>query len=324
MMNNSKVIVLEKISSINWGSQVELQSIPLGWYEVLTDAIIQSRGHPSLFSWKLILKKNVVYIWSLPNFMAVLTGLLKNDNIFVCWGLPKNSSSMVFKRLKLWKLRKIIKYSTVILTNDEITFADLISLGCKNPIFFPYVVDSDFFQFSPYQGRDKFLLMPGDNDRDEWLINQIALLTPYKVIRVTRDPQVLQFYHKSQDHNSKVEVHFNVSFCELRDLYQRTCAVVIPITTNNHAAGQTTLLEAIACGAPVLISFGRASSIAKEFETVMEVRSNKLESWIPSIHCFISRFKENNHLLLDAAHRIAESHHPRVVADKLTEIIKAI
>ncbi len=44
------------------------------------------------------------------------------------------------------------------------------------------------------------------------------------------------------------------SFVELRDLYQAADVVVVPLLPNRYAAGLTTVIEALACGRPVVVA----------------------------------------------------------------------
>lgn len=45
-----------------------------------------------------------------------------------------------------------------------------------------------------------------------------------------------------------------LEFADLRNLYQRADLVVLPLLYNQYSAGLTTLFEAIACGAPVVVT----------------------------------------------------------------------
>ncbi len=45
-----------------------------------------------------------------------------------------------------------------------------------------------------------------------------------------------------------------LEFAELRNLYQEADLLVLPLLQNKYSAGLTTLFEAIACGAPVIVS----------------------------------------------------------------------
>lgn len=54
-------------------------------------------------------------------------------------------------------------------------------------------------------------------------------------------------------------------FSELRGLYQDAAVTVIPLLANDYSAGMTTMMEAIACGSPVIITanLGLASDFAE-------------------------------------------------------------
>ncbi len=54
-------------------------------------------------------------------------------------------------------------------------------------------------------------------------------------------------------------------FAELRRLYQDAAVTVIPLLANHYSAGMTTMMEAIACGSPVIITAnpGLAADFAK-------------------------------------------------------------
>ncbi len=52
------------------------------------------------------------------------------------------------------------------------------------------------------------------------------------------------------------------SFVELRELYQQADVVVVPLLPNRYAAGLTTVLEALACGRPVVVA--RSPGVVQE------------------------------------------------------------
>ncbi len=52
-------------------------------------------------------------------------------------------------------------------------------------------------------------------------------------------------------------------FDELRDLYRTATVTVIPLLENEYSAGLTTMLEAIACGSPVIMT--RTEGLASDF-----------------------------------------------------------
>lgn len=53
-------------------------------------------------------------------------------------------------------------------------------------------------------------------------------------------------------------------FAELRELYRRAAVTVVPLLANDYSAGMTTMMEAISCGSPVVITTnpGLASDFA--------------------------------------------------------------
>lgn len=242
----------------------------------------------------------------------------------MCWGIPKKSENYLTNYLKSWKLKIILRNSSVILVNDQLTFKDVLRFGVdKNKLeLFPYIVDTSFFSFTPYHKREKFILVPGDNDRDEELVKKISTSTPYKIIRVTRDKRNLERY--KNDKSSRVDVRYDIRFSELRDLYKSAYIVALPIKSDNHAAGQTSVLEALSCGAPVLISKGRTSSIVNKYDSVLEVPDNKLETWIESVEKMCERVLKNPFLLEKDSNNIDSNHNPKFVSKKLAATLRKI
>jgi hypothetical protein len=57
----------------------------------------------------------------------------------------------------------------------------------------------------------------------------------------------------------------------------------MPALRDFHAAGQTTGLEAISCGAPVVMSPGRAATIFAGVPGVRVVGENTCEAWLAAI-----------------------------------------
>ena len=68
-------------------------------------------------------------------------------------------------------------------------------------------------------------------------------------------------------------------FSELRSLYQDAAVTVIPLLANEYSAGMTTMMEAIACGSPVVITEnpGLASTF-KDLDLVIGVPPGDVEA----------------------------------------------
>lgn len=103
-----------------------------------------------------------------------------------------------------------------------------------------------------------FILVPGDHKREERLLGEIAENLKLNVVRVTRNPQVRSAVEALS--HERVDVRYDVSFEDLRTLYQ-TCSVVLILSDSSEIpTGITTLAEALSCGADVVISRGHSNS----------------------------------------------------------------
>ena len=85
------------------------------------------------------------------------------------------------------------------------------------------------------------------------------------------------------DAHPNLRLLFHVTNEELRRLYQTCRAAIMPALRDFHAAGQTTGLEAISCGAPVVMSQGRAATIFAGVPGVRVVADNTPGSWLAAI-----------------------------------------
>jgi glycosyltransferase involved in cell wall biosynthesis len=99
--------------------------------------------------------------------------------------------------------------------------------------------------------------------------------------------------------------------------------VVLPLTGDNHAAGQTSILEALSCGAPVVISRGRTSAIFPGVATVIVCASQDPDEWVETIERAKSLLRSDPESLRSAAELVRALHSPRVVRDKLLSALTA-
>jgi len=226
--------------------------------------------------------------------------------------------------LALWlkrnRLRVILRGAAAIFVNDRVTMADVEMLSGRAAHVVPYVVDSQFFTFGPSSEREDYVLVPGDNGRDERLVASLAE-RGVAVKRVFRDTRIAELYSNGQ-FAGRVECHYRVSYARLRELYQRARVVGVPLVAANHAAGQTSVLEAIACGAPVVVSSGRTASMFTGLETVAACDTSVVEDWVTAIDQISVRMSNAPKKLRMSSQTVALLHSPEAVERTLQDAIK--
>ena len=329
-MTTPGIVSVQQLTSSYCTAHSDSQRTPIDWYDVQQRAITATKRVPKRYSWSLLLHRGVVFFWFSPSIYALLTCLFRRNTVYLCWGFPNKSSVSWLYKLKLWKLKAILKLARTVLVNDEKTAQDLKALGLADVKLFPYVVDTDFFTLAANSDRSGFLLVPGDNDRDETLVSELAAILPYKIVRVTRSQKVVDFHQSNT--TSTVEVLRNVSFSQFLQLYQTASIVLLPLQNSDHASGQTSTLEALACGTPVLISQGRTSSIVNRYKSVLEIPSKNsktdgqtvLEAWQSAVEKMLELMINQPNLSEQTACQIRNMHSPDTVVCQFSEIIALV
>ncbi|MDD5198733.1 MAG: glycosyltransferase family 4 protein [Terrimicrobiaceae bacterium] len=116
----------------------------------------------------------------------------------------------------------------------------------------PFGVDVNFW--SPASREGEFLLAVGNDGRRDYatLIAAIAKFAiPVKIVTARPLPRPLPAHveHLSGSWHAPA-----VTDEELRDLYRRALAVVVPLEDSIQPSGQSVALQAMACGRPVILT----------------------------------------------------------------------
>jgi len=291
----------ETIRPRDWNDVIQCIS------EILTNKPLSIQSFTQLFS-----KHNLFIYWA-PVIYAYILALMNRRLLYLCWGMPRPSYGLI-KLLKYHKLKVILKHSNVILVNDYHTFNDIKKLTKNKILIAPYIVDTDFYSLRLSE-RESFIVAPGDNDRNEELIRQIAA-SGIKIYRITREKKIAQYHNSSLN----VVVKFKIPYQELRFLYQQASAVILPVKTFNHAAGQTSLLESLSCGTSVIISEGRTSTIFNNNDMVMICSSNNWIDWRDYINLAVST-RRNKKLVKRVRDKIELTNSFKSVCDFLLNTI---
>lgn len=307
--------------NIQIGDPAATDPKPRNWYDVLRSVAENMTGAaPERFLWRRLLEGRCAFLSWGPNLRILSASLLGRRTAYLCWGLPKAGGSRIGLFLRTKRLRAILRHVDTVLVNDEVTRDEIRRLAGREATVIPLVVDTDYFRFAPAGNRGKFVLVPGDNDRDERLVAELAS-RGIEVVRIARSPWISETYRRSRG-GANVTVRLFVSYSELRSSYQRASVVLLPLTTDNHAAGQTSLLEAVACGAPVVISETRTSKILGNHKSILVCPSRRAEDWVARIREAEVLTRCDPDVALNAAAAIRLTHHPEAVADRLVSVLR--
>lgn len=250
------------------------QPVPMRWHELLDTLSYEEAGIGATDRgwWHALTGQARLFSWSL-SFETITIALRGRGLIYLCWGIPKRSG---------WKeklVKKVLHGAEYLLVNDTTTQREIEVLCGRRADLVPFFVDTNFFVFTPYLDRWDFLFCPGSNDRDPKLLVALAEYG-FKIIWLVNNSKLYNRY-KAQHPNLKL--YSNISYQDLRKLYQTCAASIMPMLHDRHCAGQTTGMEAVACGAPLFISEGRTSGIFSNLPSVFPVVNNDIEAWTASL-----------------------------------------
>jgi len=193
--------------------------------------------------------------------------------VYLVWGLPARG----LVRDALMKL--LLRSANLILVNDAAS-ADEVRQFCeRDATNVPYLVDTAYYNQASLKAREDFLFCPSSNDRDGEILLALAK-SGFPVIWMNNDRDLITHY---RDAHANLQIVTRPSFAELRRLYQTCRACILPLKADIHAAGQTTALEALACGAPVILSRGRTSSIFEADGLVQVVDGAEVDLWASAL-----------------------------------------
>jgi glycosyltransferase involved in cell wall biosynthesis len=248
------------------------QPVPLKWHRFL-DQMAEERTGPPIerFSLAGLARGGLLFAW-LPSREAILAAHVGRLAYLYWGGIPSGM-------LRRTALRSILRRSRVVLVNDPVAAQEAEAFSGRRAVQVPMFIDTDFFAYAPPEGREPFLFWAGSNDRDPEMLLALAR-AGRSVVWLVNNRDLIGRYG---DAHPNLRLLFHVTNEELRRLYQTCRAAIMPAFRDFHAAGQTTGLEAISCGAPVVMSQGRAATIFAGVPGVRVVADNTPDSWVAAI-----------------------------------------
>jgi glycosyltransferase involved in cell wall biosynthesis len=247
-------------------------SVPLKWHRFLDQWAQERLGEQiSPCSLARLAGGGVLFAW-LPSRDAILAAHL-GRLVYLYWGgIPASG-------LRRAGLRSILRRARVVLVNDAVAAEEAQAFaGCRT-VQVPMFIDTDFFAYASPENREPFLFCAGSNDRDPDTLVALAE-SGRSVVWLVNNRDLLDRYSGA---HPNLRLLFHVTNEELVRLYQTCHAAIMPARRDFHAAGQTTGLEALSCGAPVVMSQGRAATIFEGVPGVRVVLQNTPEAWLEAI-----------------------------------------
>ncbi len=177
-------------------------------------------------------------------------------------------------------LRKLLSITDLLSSNHIVygmydLFPNINNIN-KSATYFPFFTDFNYFQSllsnSSEIRNDNFILVVGDVTRDdEYVFRELSdVLQP--IIRITRDPKVIEIVEKLINKSRGDLILSGVSFFELANLYNRaSCCIVASKFDNWQPGGITSIAEALACNGICICNAG--GEIESEFNFLSEINN---------------------------------------------------
>ena len=159
--------------------------------------------------------------------------------------------------LRKWFIESLLKeFSAIVcLSTDQKEWLLARYPSLVGRVFFvPFCADIHFY-LPEYEGRNDVVLSVGrDNGRDYRTLLEVARQMPETQFEIVCSPRNLV---DIEDVPTNVRVYYDLSFAELREKYQTARMIVITThddssTLGADCSGQTVLLDAMACGLPII------------------------------------------------------------------------
>ncbi len=209
---------------------------------------------------------------------------------------------------KVYKL--IINSSKIILCYSSMSIEYLKKIWKKKNYFWiGLFTDTDFFKPSAKsEFINKYFICPGNHLRDEAMVQNIVRETGVRIIRYSNDIAVKKFYAEFKSEH--IEFKNNLSFEEVRSLYNDSLGVLNVVDDSDIPAGITTFCEGLAMNKIVVTPAGHSSS-GYSFDTgeipfIKISNAKNLNEWVNALK-----------LIVEKKFQIDKNKTPRDLAEKL-------
>jgi hypothetical protein len=199
-----------------------------------------------------------IYITLAPTYRILLCYLLRKKIIFVNFQYLRKNDSF-FNLLKNIKLVFYIFISDVVISQDP----RVKKVLGKNLTYIPKHIDLNYFVPSKKSYKKIFdVVIPGDAERNLNFYLDLKKESK-KVAVITRNI--------IKDKNNDIAYFQNVTNSKYKKILLQSKIGILPMNSSSHLAGQTALLELLACKVPVFISPGFTYELYKNYLNVYKL-----------------------------------------------------
>ncbi len=191
----------------------------------------------------------------LPLVLLGRAGLVRRPVVYTAIGLPERLDRLNGERAtRIY--RDALRRTRAIVAFSEFE-AETLSDRLGSPVeFVPFGVDAEWFRPEPGREPDVDVVSIGaDPHRDFSLLVAIAERRPDLRFRIVTTADQAAALGSAP---ANVEVERDLPFREIRERLLSARAMALPVRENSYSGATTVLLQALACGKPVVVSRTRA------------------------------------------------------------------
>jgi glycosyltransferase involved in cell wall biosynthesis len=166
--------------------------------------------------------------------------------------------------LKSFAYRRVDRIACLVPSQME-AFVERYGVGPNQVEWMPFGIDTQFFTPGRSVKRKPVIFVPGNHQRDEQTVLELARTGGVHIVRVSNAPWVREVYVPALRDEPELArwltYEEDVPAERLRDLYRSASAAWIPVIETDEPAGLTSALEAAACGCPLYVPTGLTTEV---------------------------------------------------------------
>ena len=254
----------------------------------------------------------------------------KKNVIVITMGIIKNTSSyLIVNKLNSLFTKLLILFTNnfIFLSKSEHEKFKLYYPKISNfTHYIPYCTDTNFWKSKNVDKDIDLLFIGNDGKRDyrfvETLFNSVPNLNCYAVSQHISKNLIT---NKNFD-MSKSSWHQNIlSDLEIRDIYDRSKIVVIPLINSYQPSGQSVTLQSLSMGTPTLITETKGFWDYDKFinyENIVFLENNAIDLWRNEIDLILNNKESYNKIRKQGMETVYQNFNLQIFYKKLIEIVE--